>query len=103
MKMLLVLFAVLLAACSTIPNADQFANASAACYQGPGWNGGQISLLYVGVDKGAAGTKGGAATIVCGSAQVGFTDSGNLSGVAVPTKQSIRVEVDPAPMKLTPK
>lgn len=99
MKLFLLLFALLLAGCAS-PSIDQnaYANASVACVTGATWNGSPASLLYVGVDKGVAGTKGGIVSVECGAAKAGFTDSGNLSALG----QTVRVPVESTPMKLTP-
>jgi hypothetical protein len=95
---LLALF-IILAGCAGVQSLDSasLANASVACIQGAGWNGAPANMLFVGVDKGLSGTKGGIVSITCGAAIANFTDSGNL------TVQSLRVPVEATPMKLTPR
>lgn len=58
------------------PDSLSKTNASTACFTGPGWNGGQVHVMYVNADKGVSGTAGGSLTIVCGSATATFTDGG---------------------------
>lgn len=96
---ILFLLSLLLAGCA-MPGLtpDAYANASMACLTGATWNGSPASVLYVGVDKGVSGTKGGLVSLKCGAAEAGFTDNGNLT----PAGQSIRVPVTATPMKLTP-
>ncbi len=97
MKYILVL---LLAGCA-MPGLtpDTMANASLACLTGATWNGSPASVLFVGIDKGVSGTKGGIVSLECGAAKAGFTDNGNLG----PAGQTLRVPVDATPMKLTPR
>ena len=74
--------AVLLAACASPglqPDSLSKTNASAACFSGPGWNGGKVDVLYVNADKGVSGTAGGNLTVMCGTTQAIFTDGGKLA------------------------
>ena len=101
MRLTYALLASSLALVGCAPSLDQtsMANASVACLTGATWNGSPASVLYVGVDKGVAGTKGGIVSVECGAAKAGFTDQGNLT----PMGQSVRVPLEVAPMKISPR
>lgn len=81
MKTITALFAIFLSGCSTMNLSPEQMKAmsesqSSVCFQGPGWNGGTVSLTYSTFGGKSTGTAGGGGTVECGAAKVTFTNDG---------------------------